>query len=153
MAYKLDIFGLLSKIDKKSSGDIYQNLSDDEKKGFQPLVIMRWMSGTSDQRQLMLLNTFANRIIFSLSKHPHLLMQVLQVCSSKVSKRYSWLGINSTKKNTETLNVIAEYFEMSKREAKLYYPIPSNTELIQMAEELGYDKDNIKKLNNELSGK
>lgn len=151
MAFKLDIFGLLGKIDKASSGDIYANLTDDEKKGFAPLVVMRWMSGTSDERQIMMLNTFANPLIFSLAKHPHLLMQVLQTCSSKTFKRYQWIGIKGNKKNTQSLKVVGEYFEMSEREVKLLDPFPQNIEILQMAEELGYDKDEIKKLEKELS--
>jgi hypothetical protein len=151
MAFKLDIFGLLGKIDKSSSGDIYANLSDDEKKGFAPLVVMRWMSGTSDERQIMMINSFANPLIFNLGKHPHLLMQVLQVCSSKTFKRYQWLGIKGgNKKNNEALKVVSEYYEMSMREVKLLDPFPPASEVLAMADELGYDKDAIKKLEKEL---
>lgn len=152
MAFKLDIFSLLGNIDKKSSGDLYQSLSDDEKKGFPPLVVMRWMSGTSDERQIMMLNTFINPLVFTLGKHPHLLMQVLQVCSSKVPKRYTWLGVKGKKKNTESLKVVGEYYEMSQREVRILSPFPTNTEVLQMAEELGWDKDEIKKLDKELKG-
>lgn len=151
MAFKLDIFGLLGKIDKSSSGDIYANLTDDEKKGFAPLVVMRWMSGTSDERQIMMLNSFANPLIFNLGKHPHLLMRVLQACSSKSFKRYQWLGVKGNKKNSESLKVVGDYFGMSQREVKLLNPFPLDSEVLQMAEELGYDKDAIKKLEKELA--
>lgn len=150
MAFKLDIFGLLGKIDKKNSGDIYASLSEDEKKGFAPLVVMRWMSGTSDAQQIMLLNSFINPLVFVLGKHPHLLMRVLQVCSSKVSKRYQWLPVKSKKKNTESLKVVGEYLEMSQREVKMLNPFPNDSEIMQMAEELGYDKDVLKKIEKEL---
>ena len=48
-SFKLDIFKLLSTIDSSSS-NIYASLSDEERKGFAPLVVMRWMTGTSDSR-------------------------------------------------------------------------------------------------------
>jgi hypothetical protein len=149
MAYKLDIFDLLGKLNSSKSGDIYSKLSDDEKKGFAPLVVMRWMSGTSDERQIMLLNEFVNPYVFSLGKHPHLLMQLLQVASSKTSKRYQWLGIKSKKKNVEALRAVQEYYGMSAREVKTLNPFPTEAEVLQMAEELGWQKDEITKLKKE----
>jgi hypothetical protein len=148
-AYKLDIFGLLSNIDSPRSGDIYDKLTEDERKGFAPLVVMRWMSGTSDERQIMMLNEFVNPSVFTLSDHPHLLMQLLQVASSKKPKRYAWLGVKSNKKSVECVEVIKQYFGISEREAKTY-SLPPQEEILQMAEELGWDKDRIAKLKKEF---
>lgn len=147
--YKLDIFRLLSDIDNPRSGDIYDKLTEDERKGFAPLVVMRWMTGTSDERQIMLLNEFANPNIFALSDHPQLLMQLLQLSSSKKSKRYAWLGVKSQKKHVECFEVLKQYFGISEKEAKTY-SLPPQEELMQMAEELGWDKDKIAKLKKEL---
>lgn len=150
MAFKLDIFGLLNSLNSAKSGDIYSKLTDDERKGFAPLVVMRWMSGTSDEQQIMLLNEFTNPYVFALGKHPHLLMQLLQASSSKTNKRYQWLGVKSKKKNTESIQVVAEYFEMSLREARNLNPFPSADEIVRMAEELGYQKTEIASLQKEL---
>lgn len=147
--YKLDIFRLLSDIDSLRSGNIYEKLTEDERKGFAPLVVMRWMTGTSDERQIMLLNEFVNPNVFTLSNHPHLLMQLLQVASSKKSKRYAWLGVKSQKKNVESVEVIKQYFGLSEREAKTY-SFPPQEELTEMAEELGWDKDKIARLKKEF---
>lgn len=148
--FKLDIFSLLGSIDSSRSGDVYVGLSDDERKGFAPLVVMRWMTGTSDERQVMLLNEFVNPYIFSLGKHPHLLMQTLQVASSKRSKRYTWLGVKGGKKSTLVNKVIADYFDYSAREVNLMKIRPSDAEIMQMAEELGWQKDDMSKLKKEL---
>ena len=151
MAFKLDIFKLLGMIGSKSSGDIYKGLSDDEKKGFAPLVVMRWMSGTGDQRQIMALNTFANRFIFPLGKHPHLLMQLLQACSSKAGGRAQWLAIKGGTKKTQLRNeVIMEYFDYSVNELRALTVFPSNDDVIQMAEELGWQKEELAKLKKEF---
>lgn len=76
-------------------------------------------------------------------------MQLLQVASSKKSKRYAWLGVKSQKKSVECLEVIKQYFGLSEREAKTY-SFPPQEELMQMAEELGWDKDKIAKLKKEF---
>jgi len=151
MSFKLDIFDLLGRLNDPKAGDIYSKLSDEERKGFAPLVVMRWASGTSDARQIMMLNEFVNLNVFTLGKHPHLLMMLLQAANSKTNKRYNWLGIKSKKKNSGALRVIQEYFEMSEREAKLLNPLPSDAEIMKMAEELGWDKDEISKLKKEAA--
>ncbi len=147
--FKLDIFDLLGRLNSPTSGDIYSSLSDEERKGFAPLVVMRWMSGTSDERQLMMLNEFVNPVVFPLGKHPHLLMQLLQAASSKTNKRYAWLGVKSKKKNVEGYRVLQEFFQLSAREAKTY-DLPQAEELVKMAEQLGWQKDEISKLQKEM---
>jgi hypothetical protein len=148
--YKLDIFDLLGKINSAKSGDIYSKLSDDAKKGFTPLIVMRWLSGTSDERQIILLNEFVNKYVFTLGKHPHLLMQLMQVASSKTSKRYQWIGVKSNKKNNNSRKVVQEYFDMSAREVNLMNPFPNEAEIMQMAEELGWQKDEMTALKKEF---
>lgn len=148
--YKLDIFDLLSQLNSDKISDIYENLSDEEKKGFSPLIVMRWMSGTSDARQIMLLNEYVNPSVFALAKHPHLLMQMLHTVSSKMPKKYYWLATKGGKKSVEAVNVVAKYFDMSVREARLLKPFPEACELIDMATELGYQNDDLIKLKKEL---
>lgn len=149
--FALDIFALLGKLNDAKSDDAYLSLTETERKGFSPLVTMRWMSGTSDQRQLMCLNEFVNPAVFSLAGHPHLLSLLLQVASSKTQKRYPWLGIKSKKKNALARQAVSEYLEMSSREVNLLNPFPPSTEILRMAEELGWQQDEIKKLEKELS--
>lgn len=146
--YKLDIFKLLSDIRDPNAGDIYAGLDDVQKKGFGPSVVMRWMSGTSDQRQIMLLNEFVNPYAFALGKHPHLLMLCMQAVATKTPGRYQWVGIKSSTKNSEARRVMMEYFGISSREAK-FYPIPPVEELVEMGLELGWQKDEISKLQKE----
>ncbi len=151
MSYKLDIFALFDKLNSSKSGNIYASLTDDEKKGFSPLIIMRWLSGTSDERQIILLNEFVNKNVFPLAKHPELLMRLLHAASSKTGKRYQWLGIKGNKKNSETIRAVGEFLDMSVREVRLLDPFPPNDEVMKMAESLGWQKDELAKLKKEFS--
>jgi hypothetical protein len=151
MAFKLDIFKLLGLIHNPKSGDIYESLTDDEKKGFAPLVAMTWMAGTKDERQLMALAHFANPYIFALGKHPHLLMQLLQTCSSKTGGRNFWLSQKAgSKRNPLTQEVVKLYFGYSSLEYKKLAIHPSEAEVLEMAEELGWQKDEMTKLKKEF---
>lgn len=149
MAFKLDIFELLGKINDPHVGDIYTKLSDDEKKGFAPLVVLRWLSGTSDERQIILINEFVNPMVFSLGKHPHLLMLLLQAAASKTNKRYQWLSIKSKKKFAIATDVVKQYYNMSYREVKMLNPFPSEENVLEMAESIGLQKDELTKLKKE----
>lgn len=150
MSYKLDIFALFDKLNSSKSGNIYASLTDDEKKGFSPLIIMRWLSGTSDERQIILLNEFVNKNVFPLAKHPELLMRLLHAASSKTGKRYQWMGVKSNKKNSETIRAVADFLDMSAREARLLDPFPPDDEVLKMAECLGWQKDELAKLKKEF---
>lgn len=150
MAFKLDIFRLLSDIDR---GDytLYRSLTEEERKGFAPLVVMRWMSGTSDESQIMALNQFANRFTFPLGKHPELLMQVLSACSSKKQRRYNWIGVKGGKKKSLATDVVQEYFDYSSQEMRKLDEFPPASEIMEMAESLGWQKEDIAKLKKELA--
>jgi len=152
MTYKLDIFKVLGEL---SGGDhmVYRRLSDDEKKGFSALVIMRWMTGTSDERQIMALNMFANKMIFPLAKHPELLAMLLASCSSKVARRYQWLGIKSSKKKNLARQAVQEYLDYSSLEMRKLTELPAPEEIIEMAEACGWQKEEMTKLKKELADK
>jgi len=150
-ARKLDIFKLLGMIDNPKIQDVWTQLDEQEQRGLAPLVAMRWMSGTSDARQIMLLNEFVNPVVFSLGAHPHLLCQLLQVCSSRVPKRYYWQAVKSRQRRPTASAIVAEYWEMSAREVALLDPFPSNQEILQMADELGIDQDRAARLKRELT--
>jgi hypothetical protein len=59
------------------------------------------------------------------------------------------LGIKSKKKNVEALRAVQEYYGMSAREVKTLNPFPTEAEVLQMAEELGWQNDEITKLKKE----
>jgi ketosteroid isomerase-like protein len=48
------------------------------------------------------------------------------------------------------LDIVKEYYDFSEREAKQSLPLLSSEDVIQLAEELGYQVDEIKKLKKEL---
>jgi hypothetical protein len=150
VTYKLDIFDLLSKLNSPRSGDIYGNLSAEERKGFAPIVTLRWMSGTTDARQILLLNEFVNPYVFSLGKHHELLMRLFQVAASKTPKRYYWLAVKAKKKNTLTQKIVADYYDLSDREVSALCQLPDKDQLLKMAEELGWDKEQMSQLKKEI---
>lgn len=149
--HKLDIFKVLSEIDKGNIS-FWQSLNDEEKKGFYPLIVMRWMSGTSDTAQTIALNEFANRLIFPLAKHPELLYKIFVACATKTRHRYQWIGGSKNIKNKLQAKILKEYFGYSSQEIQRMIVFPPNATYIQMAEELGWINADISALKKELKG-
>jgi hypothetical protein len=148
--FALDIFSILGKLNK---GDltVWDSLSEEERKGFSPLIISRWMSGTNDPLQIILLNEFVNKQIFKLDKdHPELMCKLIACCGTG-SKRVVWIGESKKKKSSSmALDVVKEYYDYTTHEALSELPLLSNDDIIELAEELGYQVDEIKKLKKEL---
>lgn len=149
--FKLDIFDVLNRIDR-GEHHLYSTLSDDERKSFAPLVVMRWMSGTKDERQIIFLNELVNPFVFPLGKHQELLTSLLAVASSKKQRRYFWLSAKGKGKSVpkNALKVLMQYHGWSEREAKKMFTVFSNDDIIELANELGWQKEEMTLLNKEM---
>lgn len=148
---KLDIFKVLSGISTKDT-EFYHRLSDEERKGFLPIVVARWLSGTSNAKQVYFINELVNPFIFSLHKHPELLFDLMTLCGPGKSQRYYW---NKTVSNKSTkhpimISVIREYFGYNTMQAKEALPLLSKDDILEYAEDLGKQKDEMTKLKKEL---
>lgn len=143
---KVDLFKVLGEINNGTS-DYYTKLTSDEQKTLHPLVITRWMSGTSDPVQLLLLNSTSNRYNFALANHKPLLMDMLLLARRK-GARYRWHP--GTKKQTHSATLIKlfqQYYRCSRKEAEMYSKTVTDKDVLsEMARYLGWQDDEITKL-------
>ena len=150
--HKLNIFDELTDISCKNK-QFYSNLPEDLKKSVQPLVLMRWLTGTRDIRQVFFLNELANPLIFPLSKHKQLLIHILSICCSGKSQRYAWNKMERGSKNNKfpiSIDVIKQYYQYSTKQAIQVLPLLSNDDILFYSEQLAIDSDKQKLLNKEL---
>ena len=130
---------------------MFNSLTEQEQKELHPLVVSRWLSGTSDPAQIVLLNEFVNPYIFPLHTHKALLVNLL-VCSTTGSGRCKWTkakGKRTAKQPTVT-RVVKETYGYNTRDALDALTILSNEDIMEMAEFLGYQPDDIKLIKKEL---
>lgn len=147
---KLDLFKILDAISRKNV-DYYNTLTDEEKKEFQPFVIMRWLTGTYTKQQLFLLNALVNPVVFDFQHHKQLLYNLLVCSTTGKTQRYVWnKPPSSNKKNKLAINVLCDYYQFGPREARDALPLLSHEKVIEYAEDLGWQKDEITKLKKEL---
>jgi len=147
----LDIFYLLSEIDKKNYS-LWENFTEEQKKAFSPLVVMRWMGGMLDPVQLIFLNEIVNPVVFNLgSDHKEFLLKLLTVCSNGKSKRYSWINykVTSGKNKKLAIGLISEHYRIPLREAEDSLKLFTSEEILELAEQHGFQKDELAALKKE----
>ena len=143
-----DLFAFLGQLNKRNL-QAYDQLTEEGKKAAHPLVIMRWLSGTSDQAQIIRLNEFANKYVFSLGQEKPLLFKLLAAsCTGK--SRASWIKGPGSISTRHAIEAIKARFHCSSREAELHLGSLDPADVLQFAEEAGWEKDQIKKLQTEL---
>lgn len=148
-----DLFAGLAALSKKGQFGLsniswFDGLTPEGQKAAAPFVMMRWLSGTSDPAQIIRLNTVANRYMFAGSADKSSLFKLLAISTSGKSSRYNWIKGPGSKAKKLAIDCTMAYYDCSMREA-VTYKIDSAS-LIEMAEELGWDADQIKSLKKEL---
>jgi hypothetical protein len=148
-ANKLDIFELLRHIDRQDR-DFISNLPEEDRKGFVPVVAMRWLSAGGMDAQLLNVNEIVNSTVFSLYKHPELLYRLMVAATPESPKQYNWLKTAKKDKMSMKVDVIRRYQDVSPHEAVELLMLFSDAEIMEMAEGIGESQDFIKKLKSEL---
>jgi hypothetical protein len=158
--YKLELFPLLRNISTKNVG-YYDTLSEDSIKEFQPLVIMRWLTGNNDgsgvaAHHIFFLNEVVNPYVFTLGqKHKKLMYDLMTISCTGKDARYTF---NKSKRKSGgtmplTIAVIQESFGYSNKDAQEAIPLLDDDAIIDMAEQLGRQTGEIKELKKELKAK
>ena len=103
--HKLDLGDVLSALDRCDLG-YYNKLTDEEKKGYTPLVLMRSMSSLNMQNPnaayaVMAANDLVNIGFWNLSKHPELQHQLLCLTGVGSKQFRPWLSAKNSKKSNK----------------------------------------------------
>lgn len=149
---KLDIIKVLDAVSKKRN--VLENLNDEEIKSIQPFVLMRWLSGSTDAKQVYFLNEFVNPYVFQLSKHKQLLCHLLTVCTPGKSQRYKWNPpISNVKAFPQISDMLSKYFNCKQSEAYEMITLLSDEDILNYASELGYQTEDVSKIRKELKSR
>lgn len=144
----ITIFDLLNKLNARDVS--YMDNNPEAEKAFVPLLTQRWMTGTNDDAQIYFVNKFVNPYVFTLHKHKRLLWNLMCVANSGTKRKYTWPKQKPQSKNNTILKLVAEFYECSTREAIDYATLLSDNDILEIAETLGKDKEEIAKIKKEL---
>lgn len=122
----MTIFEIFNEINKKNTN---------YPKEFNSWVTYNWMVSTPDEYQLLFLANINNYINI-----PGKMFYRLLCCSVNKKVQYKW--IHPKKQIDIKTKIISEYLGCSQREAKLHDF--TKQDVLEMAEQLGYQKNDIK---------
>lgn len=153
---KLQLSEVLAAIDTDSK-EIWDELSDDEKKGLTGdlYILNRYISSvrgsrTEQEYAVLLANEFYNKHWFTLSKHPELLWKLACMCSQddKKIRRHEWIGFKKKSAgNDKVVNFLAKCYPNYKMDdILLMAKITPLAEIKELAKSLGYDSAQVKKM-------
>jgi hypothetical protein len=153
MTERLDIFRVLDAAKAKDRG-FFSKLTPDEIKAFQPFLVMRWMSGTGNASQIIMINRFLNPFVFALANEKELLWDLITVCNSGKKQRYTWLKLPTKKDPSRPISTqaVMQYTGYSSRDAIEALRILTRDDVLEMAEDLGWQKEEIAKIKKEMKG-
>lgn len=148
--YKFDIFDVLNKI-CKTDINFFDSLSEADAKQIYPLIAMRWLSGGKYSQQILNLNDRVNNVVFHHYKHPKLMYKLLMASTTVKDKRFRWIPRKSKKSSSLIMEVITTYHNCSLASAEKYRKIFDADDIMEMADDLGYEKEQLTKLKKELN--
>ena len=157
--YKLDMYNkLLPELDKRNFL-LWQQLSEDERKGFSDIVTLRNLSTIDGGRQdiqeyyLCISNSLVNRYLWhdKIRKNPELVMQLMSVCGLGEVQRHKWIPGTKNKKKTGLVEKLSQLKPESKLdELELWLEINTAEDIIEYFESAGFQEEEIKELKKEV---
>jgi hypothetical protein len=150
---KLELNRILKNLDAKNKS-FYDELDEEERKGFSPFLMLRYTSTVDgsgmpglDEYVLRATNKWANPNFFDLKAHPKLQWQLLTTTAPGFGPmRHSWIKpLGSKKTNGDRLRefLVTEFPGMNSQELDLMVTINSKEELVDYAMSTGLQDKEI----------
>ena len=152
MEEKLKLQEILAAIDSDSK-DLWDHLSDDQRKSITYFTLNRYISNVTGSRELkehylLVGNEIFNKNLFDImSKHPKLAWMLACACSDdeKTIRNHKWLGFKSSKKSgSKRIDFLAKLFPtMKMADIETLESISTDADIKQYCQDLGWDKKQI----------
>ena len=116
--YKLDLASVLQAIDRQDIG-FYSRLSEEDKKGYVPLVLMRYISSVTDQNKnvaysVIATNDLVNVGFWQLDKHKELQHMLLCLCGLGSKQYRPWITYKTRKSKNKICDFLSEIYPSLK---------------------------------------
>jgi hypothetical protein len=104
--------------------DYVDDLTDEEVKGLSAYVMMMWILGSSEEREarVILTNDQVNQYIFTLAKHPRLLLKLLVSSNGLGDCRYKFTKTEGVSGQSDA-QLVAKHYNVTEKDAKDYLKV------------------------------
>lgn len=151
--YKLDLKTVLSNLDHGNK-DFFNSLSDEEKKSFQPFVLMRFMSSVQNSEYpeiaLISINEIVNKHFWDISREVELNAKLLAACGYKKNMFHKWIP-NKISKTNAVMSFVRDIFNhrrwhCNKMELDIFINKLNLEQLEGLCSEYGKSKEETSKI-------
>lgn len=129
------LFNFLNEANK-GNHDFVNDLKEEEVKELSPFLLLMWFSGADRNQHLhtFLTNLYCNDKVFTLSRHPRLLLHLFVAANSGMGNpRYSFRKATN-KNDSATVLMVAEYYKVGYDVAKQYLSLLTKEDLKEIEE-------------------
>jgi hypothetical protein len=155
-SFKLDLMGTLEAADRGLK-DYYSNLTEEERKGFAPKVVMRWLSVLSDKSRereyaILAVNELINLRLYELSKHPELVWLLMTVAGTGKKQYHQWIPTKKADSKTPLFDKLinAQWPLINEEERDLLKSLRTQEEWMKFAKGSALSDKELKDLKDEL---
>lgn len=108
--FKLDIFQTLAAIDGHDL-DYLDRVSEDERKGYAPPVVLRWTSAAQQNGEWYLVAANrANMYFHDIYEHPELQYKLTASCGAQRRTRHDWIPMAKQRKVSKLHGFLSTYY-------------------------------------------
>jgi hypothetical protein len=114
--------------------DYVDSMTDEEVKALSPFVLLMWANGAVDNPHIhtILTDTYVNPYVFSLSKHPRLLLKLMVTANGGIDRTRYKFKKSVTKEQSNLIKIIAEHYQCGYNEAKEIKELLSKDDLKEL---------------------
>jgi hypothetical protein len=149
---KLSLDATLQALDNRDLG-YYDRLTDEERKGYSPFLLMRYMSSLSPQSPIqgyavLATNDLVNLGFFSLGKHPELQHKLMCLAGTGRKQYRPYVGAKNAKSKTKVVDefLMGLHPSMNTQELALLKSQHNKDTLKQLGKDAGLSDAEIKEL-------
>lgn len=139
-SYNNNIFAVITNLDKKNY-NFFKDYNDAQYKELQPYTLLRWLSAVQtdgkDSIEYLKKTNKLNEILFQLSEHKDLLLNLLCGCGAKHWVKHAWIAIPKGNKVNKDEGIVKKFYGYNDDEWALKQPTLDKSDINEVLQYLG----------------
>jgi hypothetical protein len=114
-------------------------MTDEDIKKISPFVLTMWNAVENPEVHTILTDRYLNEVVFSLSKHPKLLLKLFIEANGEIDSTKYKFRKSVSKNESATIRLIAQHYNVGYDDAKDYMNILDEASIKELKEIYSYD--------------
>lgn len=134
-----DLFRFFDKANRGDFQYVDEVMTDEDIKKISPYVLTMWNAVDNPHIHTILTDRYLNEVVFSLSKHPKLLLKLFIEANGEIDNTKYQFKKSVSKNESSIIRLIAKHYSVGYDEAKDYHKILDEKSIKEIKEIYSYD--------------